>query len=200
MDAISPIGLHALRRISDFEPREPHRRTEPAERPARETSTAESGTEKPKDRSPQALDDRELRIIQTLRARDREVRAHEQAHLLAAGGLARGVSFSFTVGPDGLTYATSGEVSVDSSPVAGDPAATIRKADAIRRAALAPANPSTQDHNVAASASQMEIHARAELFAEQRAQAMEAYRKAKGIQEENQDTSDRSSPSVDTIA
>ena len=99
---------------------------------------------------------------------DRQVRAHEQAHLAAAAGLARGVSFTFVTGPDGQQYAVGGEVSIDTSPVSGDPRATIQKAQQIRAAANAPSNPSGQDRAVAAQASQMEQAARQELAAEKR--------------------------------
>ena len=72
-------------------------------------------------------------MIQQLRARDLEVRSHEQAHVAAAGSLAQGgPSFQFTRGPDGRLYATGGEVGIDVSPVANDPHATIEKAQQIR--------------------------------------------------------------------
>lgn len=103
--------------------------------------------------------------VQKLKQRDTEVRAHEQAHLSAAGGIATsGASFSFQRGPNGQRYAIGGEVQIDSSPVAGDPAATIRKADIIKRAALAPAAPSSQDQKVAAQATATAAKARAELL------------------------------------
>ncbi len=102
-----------------------------------------------------------------LKSRDQEVKTHEQAHLNAAGGLATsGASFSFTKGADGTSYATGGEVGIDTSPVNGDPAATIRKADVIRRAALAPASPSAQDQSVANKAAKMAAKARSELMQE----------------------------------
>jgi hypothetical protein len=47
--------------------------------------------------------------------------------------------------PDGCDYALGGEVAIDTSAIAGDPEATLRKMEQIRRAALAPANPSGQD-------------------------------------------------------
>ncbi|MCB1759467.1 MAG: hypothetical protein KDI68_06760 [Gammaproteobacteria bacterium] len=115
----------------------------------------------------------ELREIDQLQARDRQVRAHEQAHLAAAAGIATsGASFSYRLGPDGKRYATAGEVGIDTAPVAGDPQATLLKAEQIRRAALAPADPSAQDQQVAAAAAQMAMRARAEL----QQQAAQAYR------------------------
>jgi hypothetical protein len=94
--------------------------------------------------------------IAELKETDRKVRAHEMAHLAAAGGLVRGgMSFSYKTGPDGVRYAVGGEVSIDTSPVADDPQATVRKAERIRRAALAPADPSPQDRKVATQADAM---------------------------------------------
>ncbi|MGL4942056.1 MAG: putative metalloprotease CJM1_0395 family protein [Thermoguttaceae bacterium] len=99
--------------------------------------------------------------VSKLKARDTEVRAHEQAHLAAAGQYANGgASFSYETGPDGQRYAVGGEVSIDASPIKGDPEATISKAQQIRSAALAPASPSSQDYKVAAAASEMEANAR----------------------------------------
>jgi hypothetical protein len=85
--------------------------------------------------------------------------------LAAAAGLVRGVSFTYVRGPDGKRYAVGGEVSIDTSPVRGDPEATIQKAQQIRAAANAPANPSSQDRAVAAQAARMEQVARQELAA-----------------------------------
>ncbi len=99
-----------------------------------------------------------------LKARDREVRAHEAAHVAAAGSVAiGGPQFAFQRGSDGRLYAVEGEVSIDTSPVPGNPQATIQKAQTNRTAAMAPANPSAQDRAVAAQASRMEVQARREL-------------------------------------
>ena len=109
-----------------------------------------------------------------LRARDTEVRQHERAHLAAAGSLARGgAQLDFVTGPDGRQYAVGGEVSLDTSPVPNDPEATIQKAQTVRRAALAPAQPSSQDQRVAAQATQMEFAARTELSQERADEAQE---------------------------
>ena len=96
---------------------------------------------------------------------DRDVRAHEAAHAAAGGSLAGSPSYDFTRGPDGNLYATSGEVSIDTRPVPNDPEATIQKAQTIIQAALAPANPSSQDIQVAAQAQGLLVEAQAELLA-----------------------------------
>lgn len=109
----------------------------------------------------------ELKAVQKLVLRDREVRAHEAAHKGAAGQYATsGARFTYTRGPDGKQYATGGEVSIDAS-VPDDPGEALRKAQVIRRAALAPAQPSGQDKAVASQAIQMETEARADLLEEQ---------------------------------
>lgn len=94
----------------------------------------------------------ELRVVQRLAARDREVRAHEHAHVAAAAGLAGSPSFSYVTGPDAQRYAVSGEVKIDDSVENGDPEATIIKMEQVKKSALAPAKPSGQDKAVAASA------------------------------------------------
>ncbi len=116
-------------------------------------------------RNESELSEDEKAEVEKLRTRDREVRAHEAAHKAAAGSYARGsAQFSFEDGPDGRRYAVGGEVSIDTSKISGDPEATIRKAQTIRRAANAPAQPSGQDRSVAAQATQMESEARGELL------------------------------------
>ena len=113
--------------------------------------------------SRKARQEQELQDIRELAARDREVRSHEQAHAAVGGKYAGSPVYEFVRGPDGVNYAVGGEVSIDTSPVPGDPEATIAKAQQIRRAANAPAEPSSQDRRVAAEASLMEAEARAAL-------------------------------------
>jgi len=119
------------------------------------------------------LSDDDLDLIKALQSRDLEVRNHERAHATAGGELAGAISYSYTRGPDGARYATSGEVSIDTSEVPGDPGATYDKMARVRRAALAPAEPSAQDRRVAAMAAQKMTEAQAELANEQR-EAMQA--------------------------
>jgi len=115
------------------------------------------------------------REVTQLRDRDREVRAHEQAHLAAAGPYATGgPSYQYSTGPDGQRYAVGGEVGIDTSPIPDDPEATIRKAQVIRAAASAPADPSGQDRQVAAAAAKMEAEATQQLHQLQQAQGSEA--------------------------
>lgn len=119
-------------------------------------------------RSESELDQEEIQQVRKLSQRDREVRAHEQAHASVAGSLAKGgPSFSYQRGPDGQLYAIGGEVKIDASAVAGDPEATAEKAQQIQRAALAPAQPSQQDRAVASAAAALEAQARAEIAQQQ---------------------------------
>lgn len=124
-----------------------------------DAAQAEQGTAAQQAAPAQSREDQ--RLLQQLQARDREVRAHELAHVAAGAGLVRsGASFAYQRGPDGRFYAVGGEVGIDTAPVPGDPAATARKAEQIMRAALAPAQPSGQDRAVAAQAANMAMEAR----------------------------------------
>lgn len=114
----------------------------------------------------QGLDESELKQLTELKARDREVRAHETAHQSVGGQYAGSISYVYQRGPDGAQYAVGGEVSIDTSPVRGDPQATIDKMRVVRAAALAPAEPSSQDRAVAAEAMQLMLQAQGELSSE----------------------------------
>jgi SprA-related family len=120
-----------------------------------------SNTNKAPEKSSQGLSDEDQRKVKELSKRDQDVHAHEAAHVAAGGQYVKGgATFSYQKGPDGKMYAVGGEVSIDTSPVKGDPQATIAKMEAIKRAALAPADPSGQDRSVASEASLEESKAR----------------------------------------
>lgn len=112
----------------------------------------------------QSLPPEILQQISELKKRDQEVRAHETAHAAVGGNTTGAPSFTYEQGPDGRRYAVSGEVSVDLSPVAGDPQATIAKMQKVHAAALAPANPSAQDKQVASAAIKTIASAQTELL------------------------------------
>ncbi len=114
------------------------------------------------------LSEEEQRMVQELQKRDKEVKAHEQAHMSAGGRYVRGgASYKYQKGPDGKNYAVGGEVSIDTSEEQ-DPESTIKKMEVVIRAALAPSNPSAQDRKVAAEAQAKKMKAVAELAAEKR--------------------------------
>jgi hypothetical protein len=111
------------------------------------------------------LTPQQQQAVEKLAQRDRDVRAHEQAHMTAGGNLVRGSAYyDYQTGPDGKRYAVGGEVKIDTSPIKDDPKATMSKAERIKRAALAPSDPSSQDRSVAAEASQMEMQAQQEMM------------------------------------
>ncbi len=103
--------------------------------------------------------------VQILKQRDQEVRAHEQAHAAVGGQYAGSPQYEYETGPDNKKYAVGGEVSIDVSEEK-EAEDTIRKMQIVRAAALAPAEPSSQDLKVASEASQKEQQARAELSKE----------------------------------
>jgi hypothetical protein len=128
------------------------------------TSAAEDKAGRTPAEPAQALNPGDLRVVQQLKQRDREVRSHELAHKAIAGQYARGApSYEYRIGPDGKRYAVGGEVSIDMSK-SNDPRETLRKAEVIRRAAMAPAHPSMQDRQIAQQASAMAAEARHELL------------------------------------
>lgn len=108
----------------------------------------------------------ELNETGQLKARDIEVKTHEQAHASVGGSYAAAPNYSYEQGPDGKRYATGGEVKIDVAPVANDPKATVAKMQQVQAAALAPAQPSSADLAIAAKAAQQAQQARAELTAE----------------------------------
>lgn len=98
--------------------------------------------------------------LRELKRRDAEVRAHERAHMAAGGQyVAGGPSYEYQQGPDGRQYAIGGHVSIDASSIPDDPEADLAKARQVRRAALAPGEPSAQDRAVAARAAAQESRA-----------------------------------------
>ncbi|MGL4593697.1 MAG: putative metalloprotease CJM1_0395 family protein [Thermoguttaceae bacterium] len=102
--------------------------------------------------------------IDSLKSRDTEVRTHEAAHVSAGGAFVTGgPSYTYQTGPDGKKYAIGGEVGIDTSPISGNPEATIQKMRTVASAAMAPASPSGQDYKVAAAARQQESQAQREL-------------------------------------
>lgn len=103
--------------------------------------------------------------VQELKQIEREVIAHEAAHMAAAGSLGGGVSYTYTAGPDGKRYITGGEVPIQIQP-GSTPEETLRNMQQVQRAALAPADPSGQDRQVAARAAAMAAQARSEIASE----------------------------------
>lgn len=131
-----------------------------------DSSSAAEGQNKNKEENEAAknkeLSSQEKQEIRKLQQRDRQVRAHEMAHQSAGGQYAGSASYSYQTGPDNKRYAVGGSVDIETSP-AKTPEETVKKADQIKRAATAPAQPSTADLQVAAKAARMKMEAQGKL-------------------------------------
>ena len=112
------------------------------------------------------LSEKDKAVISELEKNEREVIMHESAHISAGGRFASSPKYTHTLGPDGKSYITGGEVSI-STPSSSDPKEVIRMMEQVRKAALAPMNPSSQDLNVAAMAANAQAQAATQLAAHQ---------------------------------
>ena len=130
-------------------------------------AAAADGGEAARKTGPERPEEEHAEQIRELKKRDAEVRAHEQAHAAAGGSFAGSPSYSYQRGPDGRSYAVGGEVPIDISAVSGDPEATIQKMQQVKRAALAPRDPSDADRSIAATADAQIMAARREQMREQ---------------------------------
>lgn len=139
--------------------------------------------------------------VQKLKLIDAEVKAHEQAHLAAAAGIsASAPSYTYQVGPDGKNYAVGGEVSVSFSE-GSNPEENIANAETMRAAALAPAEPSSQDLAVAQQAAQIIAEAQQQLAAQQEEKTAQSSAEKKASEPSDnilgvkKDTTEKSNPS-----
>jgi hypothetical protein len=101
--------------------------------------------------------------VQELKVQEQKVKAHEMAHKATGGQYAGAIRYQYATGPDGQAYIVGGEVSIDTSE-AKTPEETLRKMEQVKRAAMAPADPSPQDCSVASAATRIEQKARYELM------------------------------------
>lgn len=109
------------------------------------------------------LSNEERQKISELKSIDLKIRSHEMAHVAVGGNLAGSASFSFVTGPDGLKYAVAGEVPI-AVKSGNTPQETMQIARQVKAAALAPADPSSQDRAVAASADKLYAYAASEAY------------------------------------
>ena len=144
-----------------------------------ESAGKESAEEQQKQQQKQQQQLSEQQEIESLKQRDQEVRAHEQAHAAVGGKYAGSPQYEFQTGPDGRRYAVGGEVSID---IAEEPTAeqTLRKMQQVKAAALAPAEPSPQDLRVATEATQKAFEARSEITEKRRDELAEVRRETQG--------------------
>lgn len=130
----------------------------------------------PKGINSKELTAEEQQKVKEMKERDEEVRVHENAHKSAGGQYAASPTYTYETGPDGKRYITDGEVSIDIGEE-DDPQATIEKMQVVKRAAMAPAEPSGQDRKVYQEATQKEAAARQELAEEKKKEAKEKQEK-----------------------
>lgn len=129
------------------------------------SDTKENGTP---DNTDKELTPQEEQEVAELKTTDAEVRAHEQAHKAAAGGLRTSApNYEYETGPDGKKYAVAGDVNV-SYQHSSDPEVNLKNALQLKASALAPAEPSSQDRKVAAQADREIAEARQEIQKEQK--------------------------------
>ena len=185
MHTSDPLATSTVRRVFDIS--------------RASNSVSSSQSEEKNKAAERAQEQSERRMVSELQARDREVRAHEAAHVAAGGSLViSGPSFTYQRGPDGRSYAIGGKVQLDVSPVPNDPEATLQKSEKVRRAALAPVEPSAQDMRVASSANQMAAKARIDIAIQRREETMEANEER--LEQERQGLNEANMPPGETNA
>lgn len=111
--------------------------------------------------SEKSLEESEQKEIKDMEKREEEVKQHEAMHKASGTPYTSAPTYEYVTGPDGKKYINGGKVNIDTSPE-DTPEETIKKARIIKKAALAPKDPSAQDRQVAAQAAQMEAEALSE--------------------------------------
>ena len=145
------------------------------------------------------LSEAEQRQVNELAATDAHVKAHEAAHKSAGGGLAGAASYSYERGPDNKMYAVAGEVSI-SIGGGNTPQEKLSRAQQVRRAALAPSDPSPQDLKVAAQAISMEMDARAKIAEQKQSQNEQSKEQSSGEDNTNETSGASSTQNSDPNA
>ncbi len=123
--------------------------------------------------NPNDLTPEEQAEVRRLQAIDRQVRAHEAAHKAAGAGVTGPATFTYVTGPDGRQYAVAGEVQIHVTASPSNPEQAVEQLEQVRRAALAPADPSPADRAVAAAADAALTRAEAEVREQEQAEAAE---------------------------
>ncbi len=120
------------------------------------------------------LTQQEKQEVAELKTTDAEVKVHENAHKAAAGGLRTSApNYEYETGPDGKKYAVAGDVNI-SYQTSSDPEENLKNAQQLKAAALAPAEPSSQDRKVAMKAEREIAKARQEIQEEELKKEKEA--------------------------
>lgn len=149
--------------LADEQQSDAAQQTDPFTAEVEESETTDNAENSDEESNEQGLTEEEQSEVEDMKARDEEVRVHEQAHASVGGQYAGSPSYSYEQGPDGKRYITDGEVQIDVSTIPGDPQATIEKMKQVYRAALAPAEPSSADRSVANEAQQNIAEAMSEV-------------------------------------
>lgn len=97
----------------------------------------------------QYLDSRNKQTISSLSKEEVRTRLKGQIHLTAGKQYLGLPKYNFKMGVDGNQYAVSVSMNVNATPINENPIATITKMQGIYNAALAPANPSFDDVQIA---------------------------------------------------
>lgn len=132
-----------------------------------QTNDEQTGREQTGTGTNQELTPQEQQQLAELKQTDAQVKAHEHAHKSTAAGLTTsGPNYEYETGPDGKKYAVAGDVNV-SYQKSSDPEVNLKNAQQLKAAALAPADPSSQDRKVAMQADREIAQARQEIMEEQ---------------------------------
>ncbi|HOP62134.1 MAG TPA: putative metalloprotease CJM1_0395 family protein [Spirochaetota bacterium] len=132
-------------------------------------------------KGPDEQDSSEQRVTEQLKARDREVRQHEAAHSRSPELIKVGATrFDYTIGPDGKAYATGGKVTL-STGSARTPEEALSKAEALKKAAMAPGEPSSKDFQAMNAAVAMEHEARNRIYSDSKKNEQSGNPELKGL-------------------
>jgi len=107
----------------------------------------------------------QLRETRTLERSLRQGGADEPVPRAVLAGYVSSVQLQYEADPEARHDFVEANIPVDVTPVPGDPAATLRKMEAIRRA-VSSGSPSSSARDAAAEAAQLALRARAQLAAE----------------------------------
>lgn len=141
---------------------------------AEQSTNSNSEDETSNNSDKEELTQQEKQEVAELKTTDAEVKAHENAHKAAAAGLRTSApNYEYETGPDGKKYAVAGDVNI-SYQTSSDPEVNLKNAQQLKAAALAPAEPSSQDRKVAMKAEREIAKARQEIQEEELKKEKEA--------------------------
>jgi hypothetical protein len=92
------------------------------------------------------LTPREAALVRDLARQDEEVQRRAKRQYLIGQPYAAHPEFWYVIGPRSRQYAVTGLTRFDAAMIEGDPAATLKKLQTLRRAALAPLAPTDEDY------------------------------------------------------